>query len=727
MADNMGHHSSADNKSHHFGSSLLANQFQLHQQHLLRPDLRHKLDIVNVNQSIGPCLDAKRLTAQIEREHISEASSSGGTAFQSVEPLSLLARGDALMNKNHGQQARGELRHDIDLVNQGLGGCLDGNGKSRLSSQIEHKHLNESNSSGGTAFQPVEPLSLLGRGDSIMSKSGNPSHQHRGEIRHELDIVSQSLGGCLDANGGKQRLSSQLEHGQTHEPSTTGGTSFQSVEPISLLARGETLINKSASHSQQHRGELRHDLDLVNQGMGGCLDNGGGSNKQRLNSQMEHEHINEPSTSGTSSFQSVKPPPAHDMTDYFMYIGNSSKMNVETLYGNRNSEFNMEKEQVNKSVATDDDDALYNAVFKSNISTPSLQDDIPLDKIYKCELCSKIFSNSFFLRQHTLFHTGDKQFVCGTCGHKCFYKSQLKEHERTHTGEKPHKCHICETGFARKDALKRHLRSHMDEKPYKCDICEKEFKHKPYLQIHKKIHTGERPHKCEICEKMFSRIESLKRHRISHIKDKAYPCNYCDKSFKCLTYLHNHTQNHTGQKLYGCDLCEKKFKYPALLKKHKMKHTGERPFRCDLCEKGYFTATELKIHKMNHAATDPPFQCEFCGKGFHMNDIFQAHVRTHTGERLKCRYCDNTFTQQSSLHAHERMHTGDKPYMCSTCGVTYTQLSSFNAHVQTHIGEMPYKCEPCGRRYQHYASFRYHQNVCAFYNPPVPKQNSDPC
>ncbi|XP_059171273.1 oocyte zinc finger protein XlCOF6-like [Physella acuta] len=575
----------------------------------------------------------------------------------------------------------------------------------------------------------LSSFSLHSRVESLLNKGVSHSQQHimRPDIQHELDIVNQSLSVCLDSNNGNNKHT-QLDHEHINEPSTSVGVSFQPVK-ISSLHRNEGLIHKNTSHNQHVlRNDLRHDLDIVNQSLASCVEDKNSNNKQRMNPQMDNDHINESSTSGNSPFHSVKPSSNQDMADYFMYTGNNAKINVEALYSSRGNEFTLEKEQLNKNISTDDDGPLYNSeVFKSSISTPNLQDDVTLEKIFKCELCSKIFSNSFFLRQHTLFHTGDKQFVCGTCGHKCFYKSQLKEHERTHTGEKPHKCHICETGFARKDALKRHLRSHMDEKPYKCDVCEKEFKHKPYLQIHKKTHTGERPHKCEICEKMFSRIESLKRHRISHIKDKAYPCNYCDKSFKCLTYLHNHTQNHTGQKLYGCDLCEKKFKYPALLKKHKMKHTGERPFRCDLCDKGYFTATELKIHKMNHAATDPPFHCDFCGKGFHMNDLFQAHVRTHAGDRLKCRYCESTFTQQSALLSHERMHTGDKPYVCNTCGLTYTQLASYNAHIQTHIGEMPYKCEPCGRRYQHYASFRYHQNVCAFYNPPVPKQNPEQC
>ncbi|CAL1541914.1 unnamed protein product, partial [Lymnaea stagnalis] len=184
---------------------------------------------------------------------------------------------------------------------------MNNGNKQRLSSQIEHEHINEPVTSAGAPFQTGEPLSLLARAETLMNKASSHQHILRSELRqHELDIVNQSLGNCLDANS-KQRMSSQMDLDHVNESSASSGTSFQSVKSSSMLTRGEGLMSKNPNgQSQHHRGELRHDLDIVNQNLG-CLDGNSGNSKQRLNSQMEHEHISEPSTSGASSFQPVEP------------------------------------------------------------------------------------------------------------------------------------------------------------------------------------------------------------------------------------------------------------------------------------------------------------------------------------------------------------------------------------------------------------------------------------
>ncbi|XP_037553707.1 zinc finger protein 436 [Nematolebias whitei] len=289
----------------------------------------------------------------------------------------------------------------------------------------------------------------------------------------------------------------------------------------------------------------------------------------------------------------------------------------------------------------------------------------------KCDICGKVFTQSYNMRAHRKTHTGERPFSCNTCGKSFIRYNNLLVHMRTHTGLKPYSCKTCGKLFSQLSNLTFHMKVHAGEKPFTCTTCGKSFTSRGHLTIHMRTHTGEKP----------------------------YPCDFCGKCFIQSGGLSAHMRAHTGERPYSCAMCKKTFKRSDELAVHARIHTGEKPFSCKICAKSFSRSCHLTIHMRTHTG-EKPYPCKVCGRSFSENRSLNSHIRTHTGERpYSCKTCGKSFTDSRNLTVHLRVHTGEKPFSCSACGRCFSENRTLMAHMRTHTSEKSYVCETCGKSF----------------------------
>ncbi|XP_077501178.1 uncharacterized protein LOC144111943 isoform X3 [Amblyomma americanum] len=79
-----------------------------------------------------------------------------------------------------------------------------------------------------------------------------------------------------------------------------------------------------------------------------------------------------------------------------------------------------------------------------------------------------------------------------------------------------------------------------------------------------------------------------------------------------------------------------------------------------------------------------------CGRRHTKRRHFEAHLRSHTGEKpYECGWanCGRKFARSDALTRHYRKHTGERLYLCEWCGRTFSRNDNLLRHQKTHRGE----------------------------------------
>lgn len=196
------------------------------------------------------------------------------------------------------------------------------------------------------------------------------------------------------------------------------------------------------------------------------------------------------------------------------------------------------------------------------------------EKRFSCKFCDLRFASNQLRNKHqNLLH--NKRFPCDQCNKVFSEKTRLMIHLRIHSGEKPFVCESCGFSCSQRDNLRLH----------------KEFKH-PNLGMQEKKFT------CDICSASFLTKSNLSRHSISHSDLKSCVCETCGKAFKDPGALKQHIFSH-GAPDYPCDICGQRFTSPLYLNRHMVRlhpTDGVQPLTCGSCGKGFPLNHQLQEH-----------------------------------------------------------------------------------------------------------------------------------
>ncbi|XP_065316740.1 uncharacterized protein LOC135925381 [Gordionus sp. m RMFG-2023] len=321
-------------------------------------------------------------------------------------------------------------------------------------------------------------------------------------------------------------------------------------------------------------------------------------------------------------------------------------------------------------------------------------------KIYRCDVCSKIFNQSGHLTRHfKVVHMKVGLFKCYICSgtekqdtedvkeDRLFHsKASLKNHiRRFHQGCRTHKygCEECGMSYADRKSVENHrLKAHHHGTSFNP------------ISDWGSTPAGTLVYRCPLgpCGKTFA----AKLHLTIHIK-KFHP------------YLHERLRRFKKIPVTRPTSVSRKNTLYI-----KGAETDSGPYR-NVTDIDLALDAEDSRVEINEPTTTPTMM--MLG---HQNNLV---ISTQTlgdseigstmeggGPTFLCDSCQETFADRHSLVRHVRHFHEEKSYVCHICGRSYYQKPHLNRHLAStiHADVLPHQCNYCGKRFAQYPQLRKH-------------------
>ncbi|XP_035904951.1 transcription factor grauzone-like [Anopheles stephensi] len=273
-----------------------------------------------------------------------------------------------------------------------------------------------------------------------------------------------------------------------------------------------------------------------------------------------------------------------------------------------------------------------------------------------CEMCPYMSETVPDLFQHYRQEHKTTGYV-QCCNRKFFRRARLLEHLGAHLGSIV--CDICGKVFRNTFSLELHKLDHdaPDARQFKCDQCSFSFHKLYHLKQHKKRHERVR---CTICGKVLAGELGLKGHmQKMHGNDNKQICPTCGKEFRCNLAMERHLKAHLGTltiERVQCDQCDKWFDSKLNLRSHcKRVHDEMGPIQCDECQHISPNRRALVNHKVRAHGQKQAYECEYCGKKLNTKLTLKEHLAIHTNVPLySCEFCGITFNSNANKYVHRK-------------------------------------------------------------------------